>query len=100
MFYLLSLPFALYVAYLATWRTYKRDGFYGEPSDERYLFPRIVYVLIWMVAFVPLVNLAVAVVLMSVFLVEPDYCVKSWLLEKPGEKEESPSGEAAGHQQE
>lgn len=85
--YLLSLPFSLYVAYLATFCTYKTDGIYGKPTDERLVFPRIAYVFIWMVAFVPLLNIVVAIF----FLIFPWFCpveyyIKSWLLEKPGQK--------------
>lgn len=86
LFYLLSLPFPLYVAYLATFCTYKTD-IYGKPTDERLVFPRIAYVFILMVAFVPLVNIAAAIA----FIIYPWFCsdeyyIKSWLLEKPGQK--------------
>ena len=86
-FYLLSLPFPLYVAYLATFCTYKTDGIYGKPTDERLMFPRIVYVFIWMVAFVPLLNHAAAIVYLILPWFDSDtFYIKSWLLEKPGQK--------------
>ena len=87
LFYLLSLPFPLYVAWLATFCTYETDGIYGEPTNERLVYPRIVYVFIWLVAFVPLVNIAAAIVFLALRWFVPDaYYIKSWLLEKPGQK--------------
>jgi len=87
LFYLLSLPFPLYVAYLATFCTYKTDGFYGKPTDERLVFPRIAYVFIWLVAFAPLMNHVAAILFLTFPWVESDvYCIKSWLMEKPGQK--------------
>ena len=89
LFYLLSLPFPLYVAYLATFCTYKTDGIYGEPTDERLVFPRLVYVLIWLVAFAPLLNHAAAIMYLTLPRFCSDvYCIKSWLMEKPGQKKE------------
>lgn len=89
LFYLLSLPFPLYVAYLATFCTYKTDGISGEPTDERTVYPRIVYVFIWLVAFVPLMNIAEAIMFLTLPWFCPDaYYIKSWLLEKPGRKKE------------
>lgn len=89
LFYLLSLPFPLYVAYLATFCTYKTDGIYGKPTDERLVYPRIVYVFIWLVAFVLLVNIAAAIVFLAHPWFDSDaYYIKSWLLEKPGQKKE------------
>lgn len=88
LFYLLSLPFPLYVAYLATFCTYETDG-YGEPTDERRVYPRIAYVFIWLVAFFPLLNIAAAIMFFTLPWFAPDaYYIKSWLLEKPGQKKE------------
>ena len=87
LFYLLSIPFSLYVAYLATFCTYKTDGINGEPTDERLVYPRIVYVFIWLVAFVPLMNIASAIVFLALpWLTLDAYYIKSWLMEKPGQK--------------
>lgn len=86
LFYLLSLPFPLYVAYLATFCTYETDV-YGEPTDERRVYPRIVYVFIWLVAFTPLLNHAAAIMYITLPWFDSDvYCIKSWLMEKPGQK--------------
>lgn len=86
LFYLLSLPFPLYVAYLATFCTYK-NGIYGKPTDERLVFPRIAYVFIWLAAFAPLINHVAAILFLTLPLFESDvYCIKSWLMEKPDQK--------------
>jgi len=88
LFYLLSLPFPLYVAYLATFCTYETDG-YGEPTDERLVFPRIAYVFIWLVTFAPLMNHVAAISFLTLPWFESDvYCIKSWLMEKPDQKRE------------
>lgn len=88
LFYLLSLPFPLYVAYLATFCTYKTD-IYGKPTDERLVFPRIAYVFIWLVAFAQLLNLIAAIMFLTLPWFDPGvYCIKSWLMEKPGQKKE------------
>lgn len=87
LFYLLSLPFSLYVAYLATFCTYKTDGINGEPTDEWLVYPRIVYMFIWLVAFVPLANITAAIVfLVLAWFNSDEYHIKSWLMEKPGQK--------------
>lgn len=87
LFYLLSLPFPLYVAYLATFCTYKTGVIYGMPAEDRLVFPRIAYVFIWLVAFVPWLNYAAAIVFLTLPWFDSDvYYIKSWLLEKPGQK--------------
>ena len=90
LFYLLSLPFPLYVAYLATFCTYKTDGTNGKPTDELLVYPRIVYMFIWTVVFVPLANIAMAIVFLALTWFNSDeYYIKSWLFEKPGQKKKA-----------
>ena len=94
-FYLLSVLLSLYCAYLVAFRTYKMkfDTSKGDyvPTDECISYPRLVYILLIALSFVPFAN----VVLSIAFFVfsfagrnEGDFYVKSWLLEKPEEKEE------------
>ena len=94
-FYLLSVLLSLYCAYLAAFRTYKMEysveTHKDEPTGERIVYPRIVYILMVAVCFAPIGN----VVLCAVFFIfsiparfDGDFYVKSWLLEKPEKKEE------------
>ena len=94
-FYLLSVLLSLYCAYLAAFRTYKMEhnlvtGEY-EPIDERFIYPRIVYILMVAVCFAPIGNVVLCVVFFMVSLMgryQDDFYVKSWLFERPVEKEE------------
>ena len=94
-FYLLSVLLSLYCAYLAAFRTYKTNynldtGEY-EPTDERIVYPRFVYILLMALCFVPIGNVVLCAAFFGVSLMgrsQGDFYVKSWLLEKPEEKEE------------
>lgn len=94
-FYLLSVLLSLYCAYLAAFRTYKMEYSLKtdeyEPTSERIVYPRFVYILMVVVCFAPIANFVICVVLMIVSCLgrfSGDFYVKSWLLEKPEEKEE------------
>ena len=93
-FYLLSVLLSLYCAYLAAFRTYKMEydlktGEY-EPTDERIVYPRFVYMLMVAVCFAPIANVVLCVVFMVASCVgrsTGDFYVKSWMLEKPVEED-------------
>ena len=51
LFYLLSLLFSLYVAYLATFCTYKTDGIYGEPTSGWYIHASCMCLSGWWLSF-------------------------------------------------
>jgi hypothetical protein len=92
-FYLLSVLLSLYCAYLAAFRTYKMGRnlmtHKYEPIDERIVYPRIVYILLIALCFVPIGNVVLCFVFMVVSVAgrnTGDFYVKSWLLEKPEEK--------------
>ena len=92
-FIILSTLNALYAAYLLTCCLYKTD-YMGEPADK-VVFPRIVYFLVFIAAFVPMVNLiCVVLFLVWLWMCREEYRVKSWLFEKPEEKDAS-TGSAA-----
>ncbi len=94
-FYLLSVLLSLYCAYLVAFRTYNAEYNLGageyEPTDERIVYPRIVYILMMAVCFAPIGNVVLCAVFFVVYLKgrsQGDFYVKSWLLEKPEKKEE------------
>ena len=93
-FYLLSVLFSLYCAYLVAFRMYKMkyNGDTGEyePTSERFVYPRVVYILIIALCFVPAANVIICIVFFVMSIVGRnlgDFYVKSWLLEKPEKKE-------------
>lgn len=77
---------SLYAAYLLVFRLYKLD--YHGNMDENVVFPRVVYVLAFGISLLPMLNLF-CVIMFLVFLAlwHNDYAVKSWLFEKPKQKE-------------
>jgi len=92
-FYLLSVLLSLYCALLVAFRTYKMD--YNlktgkrEPTDERFVYPRLVYILMTALCFAPIANVVLCIVFFVISIVGRylgDFYVKSWLLEKPEEK--------------
>ena len=94
-FYLLSVLLSLYCAYLAAFRTYKMKYSFEtnkyEPTIERIVYPRIVYILLVAVCFAPVANAVLCAVFLFISLMGHtlgDFYVKSWLLEKPEKKEE------------
>ncbi len=93
-FYLLSVLLSLYCAYLVAFRTYKMkysiETRKYEPTDERFAYPRVVYILIIALSFVPIVNVVLSIALFVMSFAgrnEGNFYVKSWLLEKPEKKE-------------
>jgi len=93
-FYLLSVLLSLYCAYLTAFRTYKMKRNFethkNEPTDERIVYPRIMYILMVAVCFAPIGNVVLCIVFFVMSFVgrsEGDFYVKSWLLEKPEEEE-------------
>ena len=94
-FYLLSVLLSLYCAWLAAFRTYKMEysveTHKDEPTGERIVYPRIVYILMAAVCFAPVANAVLCVVFFVASLIgnlEGNFYVKSWLLEKPEDKKE------------
>lgn len=93
-FYLLSVLLSLHCAYLMAFRTYKMeyslDTHKDEPTDERIVYPRIVYILMVAVCFAPIINAFFCVAFLFASFVGRDlgdFYVRSWLLEKPDGKE-------------
>ena len=104
-FYLLSVLLSLYCAYMAAFRTYKTeyslDTYEYEPTSERIVYPRIIYILMVAVCFAPIGNVVMCIVFFVTSFfgrLEGDFYVKSWLLEKPKEKEKEkePAAESKG----
>ena len=93
-FYLLSVLLSLYCAYLAAFRTYemKFDASKGDyvTTDERISYPRLIYILLIALSFAPIVNVMLCIVFFVLSLVGRsvgDFYVKSWLLDRPEDKE-------------
>lgn len=91
-FYLVSVAVSLYAAWLFSFRTYRMKYVNGDyrPTDERIVYPRVIYLLAFSVSFLPVVNTMIAVVFVIAAMVGRScgyFCVKSWLLEEPGQKE-------------
>ena len=94
LFMILSTVAALYAAYLLTCCLYTVD-YRGEPKDK-VVFPRIVYGIAIIIAFIPLFNLlCVASFLSFLAIFGDDYRVKSWLFEKPKPKEKADDSKSA-----
>lgn len=87
--YWVCVVISIYVAYLLTFRTYDIEGYYpNRHRGKRILMPRIVYVLVLMIAFVPVLNIATSLALILAGLMQKDdYEVDSWLFRKPNIKE-------------
>lgn len=92
-FYLLSVLLSVYCAYLVAFRMYKmkysEETDEYEPTSERFVYPRVVYILIIALCFVPIVNVIICFVFFVMSIVGRevgDFYVKSWLLEKPEKK--------------
>ena len=79
--YILSVAVSIYAAYLFAFRTYRTDV-YGNPT-RRYVYPYIVYILVLIAVFVPILNIGMVVVGICMGLDHGFFCVKSWLFEKP-----------------
>jgi hypothetical protein len=94
-FYILSVMLSLYCVYLVTFRTYRMEysleTHKDEPTDERIVYPRAVYLLLIALCFVPITNVVLSLVLMAVSVDgrrAGEFYVKSWLFEKPEKKKE------------
>ena len=94
-FYLLSVLLSLHCAYLMAFRTYKMEysveTHKDEPTGERIVYPRIVYILIAAMCFAPIINAVFCVAFLFASFVGRDlgdFYVRSWLLEKPEDKKE------------
>lgn len=88
-FYLLSALLSLYCVYLMAFRAYTTKYKYDigeyEPTDKRIVYPRIVYILMVAVCFIPIGNTVFCAVFFGVSLVahqNGDLYVKSWLFEE------------------
>lgn len=89
-FYLTTVLLSLYALWLAIFRTYCTDV-YGRPTTDRFRLPNIVYMMIFVVSFVPIANIFLFIVFVFISLVgrrDGDFYVKSWLFNTLGEKEE------------
>lgn len=88
-FYLASVVLSLYAAYLFTFKTYNTDC-EGHPKG-RMACLNIIYLLVWLFAFVPILNAVMTVALAVGALVNMscnDVYVDSWLFRKPKEKDD------------
>lgn len=87
-FYLASVVLSLYAAYLFTFKTYNTD-WDGHPKG-RMVCPNIIYLIVWMVTFVPILNAIMTVVFAGLALADMScntLYVDSWLFRKPKEKD-------------
>lgn len=81
---------SLYAFYLFAFRIYKME--YNERTDERIVYPRIVYLLALALCFVPIFNVALAVVffVMGVAAESAGYFyIKSWIFGTPEKKQKA-----------
>ena len=88
--YVVSILLSLYAVWLAMFRTYKME--YGEATDIRVRMPNIVYMLMFIVSFVPIGNILMLIIYVVVSLIgrygDRSLYVESWLFDTLGEKEE------------
>ena len=84
LFNILSILAALYAAYLLTFRTYEWDGRKNK-KGERMVFPRILYIVILVVVFTPIVNIIATVFFLFAIptMNRDELYVESWFFEKP-----------------
>ncbi len=89
-FYWSSVVASLYAAYLICFCLCKVDE-RGNKTDERIAVPRILYLLTFAVSFLPLLNLLfgtiVIVISVIAYYVSEGFYFKTWLLDKPNQKE-------------
>lgn len=80
----------LYATYLVCCCLYKVDA-EGNKTDERIYVPRIVYLAMAAISFAPVANIIVGAVVVGLsivmYYVNEDFYVKTWLLDKPNQKE-------------
>ena len=90
--YALSTLLAFYTLYLYAFHAYKRvfDKKTYEKVWVRQTSENILYVLLVIVALIPIINIISSAVflLVPVFDNDEDFKIDSWLYRKPGEKEE------------
>ncbi len=85
-FYSLCVLTALYAAYLFTFRMYKWDDM-DEQFGSQIVLPRIVYLIVFGCAFIPIFNIALVVTFLFFLAIESyDVRIDSWLFKKPGQK--------------
>lgn len=93
-FIILSTAAALYAAYLLSFHTYEWD-YYSEKKGEKIVFPRIFYILILIIALVPILN-SIATFAFFFFVMfenRENFYVDSWLFEKPKDKNDNQNPE-------
>ena len=97
LFYALSVLLAFYTLYLYAFHAYKRvfDKKTYEKVWVRHTQENILYVLLAIVALIPIINIISSAVflLAPVFDSDEDFKLDSWLFLKPGEKEEEKASE-------
>lgn len=87
LFYVASTVLALFALHLLALKSYTRD--WSGAEWKRFTFPHIIYIVLFIFAFIPIVNtIAAIVILIYPFVEGDDFKVDSWLYRKPGEKEE------------
>lgn len=88
--YVVSILLSLYSVWLAMFHTYKME--YGEVTDIRVRMPNIIYVLMFIVSFVPIGNILMLIIFVVASLigryVDRSFYVKSWLFDTMSEKED------------
>lgn len=93
-FIILSTAAALYVAYLLSFRTYKWD-YYSKKKGEKIVFPRIIYIFMLIIAWVPILNSVVTFAFLSfvMFGNREDFYIDSWLFKEPKDKNDNQNPE-------
>ena len=88
--YWIGLAASLYAAYLICFCLCEIDSS-GNKTDNHIAVPRILYLLTFAVSFVPIVNFLFGIVVIIVSIIanyqEEDWYFKSWLLDKPKQKD-------------
>ena len=81
-FYIASVVISIYFIYLFAYKTINAS------SKERILLPRIVYLMLLILSFVPILNDFMIIIFIVIGLLEngEDIIIDSWLFKHPGEK--------------
>ena len=87
-FYICCVLISLHAFYLLVFKTYETN--LGEKTDKRILLPNIIYLLIFVLVFVPFLNLTFVFVFYLTTLIDnkDEFMVDSWLFKKLGQKSE------------
>ena len=90
--YILSVVASLYATYLLAYRLYDVPSSYEKREPKRIVLPRIVYIVVLVVPFIPALNTIAFSAFIFLSLLSKscgDWQIKSWLFEKPEVKSDN-----------